>query len=117
MTPDIDIDTATIWTVILVLGAGSFVLRFSFLGMIGAKPLPEWVLRHLRYTAVAVLPGLVAPAVLWPAATGGEPDLARGLAALAVIVVGLVTRNVLAAMAAGAGVLYAVIGATAALAL
>jgi branched-subunit amino acid transport protein len=74
--------------------------------------MPEWVLRHLRYTAVGVLPGLVAPLVLWPQATGGEPDAARMLAALATLAVGLWSRSVLWAMAAGAAVLYAVLAVT-----
>ncbi|MEM6477504.1 MAG: AzlD domain-containing protein, partial [Pseudomonadota bacterium] len=74
--------TWTIWAIIVGLGLGSFLLRFSFLGLIGDRNLPPWVLRHLRYTAVAVLPGLVAPAVIWPAATGGDPDPARLSAAL-----------------------------------
>ncbi len=95
-----------IWTVILCLGIGSFLLRFSFTGMIGSRALPAWVLRHLRYTAVALLPGLVAPLVVWPAATGGSPDPARMIAAAATLVVGLLTRNVLAAIAAGAAALY-----------
>lgn len=95
-----------IWTVILCLGIGSFLLRFSFTGMIGSRALPPWVLRHLRYTAVALLPGLVAPLVVWPAATGGSPDPARMIAAAATLVVGLLTRNVLAAIAAGAAALY-----------
>lgn len=104
------IDSATIWTVIAVLGIGTFAIRFSFLGLIGSRPLPEWVLRHLRYTAVAVLPGLVAPLVLWPAATGGSPDAARLLAAIVTVAIGLWTRNVLAAIGAGAATLYAVMG-------
>lgn len=54
-----------IWTVIVVLGLGTFLIRFSFLGIIGDRKMPDWVLRHLRYTPVAVLPGLVAPLVLW----------------------------------------------------
>ncbi len=101
-------DSATVWTIIAGLGIGTFAIRFSFLGMIGDRPLPPWVLRHLRYTAVAVLPGLVAPLVLWPAATGGSPDAARLLAALATIGVGLWTRHVIGAIAAGAATLYAV---------
>jgi len=107
------ISSTTIWTVIVVLGLGTFVIRFSFLGMTGGRPLPEWMLRHLRYTAVAVLPGLVAPLVIWPAATGGTLDPARMLAALACVGVGLWSRNVLAAMVAGAVTLYAVLGVTA----
>lgn len=107
------IDKTTIWTVIAVLGAGTFLIRFSFLGLIGSKPLPAWVLRHLRYTAVAVLPGLVAPLVIWPAATGGALDPARMAAAFVTVAVGLWRRSVLAGMIAGAVVLYAVLGLTA----
>lgn len=100
--------TAQVWTIILVLGAGTYVLRFSFLGLIGSREMPEWVLRHLRYAAVAILPGLVAPLVLWPAATGGVPDLARSLAAIAALAVGYWRRNVLAAMGAGLLTLYGI---------
>jgi branched-subunit amino acid transport protein len=98
------------WTVIVGLGIGTFLIRFSFLGLLGQRPLPPWVLRHLRYTAVAVLPGLVAPLALWPAATGGQTDPARLLAALATVAAGIWTRSVLGAMVAGAVVLYAVLG-------
>lgn len=106
------ISSTTIWTVIAVLGIGTFVIRFSFLGLIGGRKMPNWVLRHLRYTAVGVLPGLVAPLVIWPQATGGEPDAARMLAALATLAVGLWTRSVLGAMVAGAAVLYTVLALT-----
>ena len=106
------IDKGTIWTVIAVLGLGTFLIRFSFLGLIGSRPLPAWVLRHLRYTAVAVLPGLVAPLVIWPAATAGELDPARMAAAVVTVAVGLWRRSVLWGMIAGAAVLYAVLGLT-----
>ena len=61
----------TIWLVIVVLGIGTFLIRWSFLGALGDRDLHPWVLRMLRYTPVAVLPALVAPLVVWPAATGG----------------------------------------------
>lgn len=111
MTPTLEtaaqIDRTTLWTVIVLLGLGSFGLRFMFTGLIGNRPMPEWVLRHLRYTSVAVLPGLIAPAVFWPEATGGAPDPARLIAAAVTVGVGLVTRNVLWAVLGGAGALYA----------
>lgn len=103
---------AEIWTIIGLLGAGTFLIRFSFLGLIGDRPMPPFILRLLRFTPVAVLPGMVAPLVLWPAATGGQPDLVRILAALATIGVGLWTRNVLWAVFAGVVTLYAGLGAT-----
>ena len=98
-----------IWTIIIVLGFGTYLIRFSFLGLIGGKYLPEWVLRHLRYTAVAVLPGLVAPLVLWPAATGGQVDPARLSAALVTFGVGLLTKNVVAAITMGGATLFSMI--------
>ena len=96
----------TLWTVIILLGLGSFALRFAFLGLIGNRPMPDWIMRHLRYTAVAVLPGLVAPLVVWPNATDGVLDLPRLAAALTTLAVGYMTKNVLAAIFSGAGMLY-----------
>ncbi|KIN62100.1 Branched-chain amino acid transport [Sulfitobacter noctilucicola] len=100
------IDTTTLWIIIIGLGLGSFFLRFVFTGLVGDRAMPDWLLRHLRYTAVAVLPALVAPQVLWPSATGGDPDPARMSAAVVTLTVGLLTKNVLAAMLAGAATLY-----------
>lgn len=100
------VDHTTVWIVIIALAIGSFLIRFSFLGIVGERPMPEWLLRHLRYTPVAVLPGLVAPLVLWPAATGGMTDPARLGAALVTLSVGYFSRNVLAAILSGAAMLY-----------
>jgi branched-subunit amino acid transport protein len=98
-------DQGTIWIVIIGMALGSFGLRFAFLGLIGDRPLPPWLLRHLRYTAVAILPALVVPLVVWPSATGGEMDAPRLMAALMTVAVGIVTKNVIAAMLTGAATL------------
>lgn len=100
------IDTTTLWIVIIGLGVGSFMLRFSFTGLVGTREMPEWVLRHLRYTAVAVLPALVAPLVVWPAATDGELSIPRLAAALVTVLVGIMTKNVLGAIISGAVTLF-----------
>lgn len=94
-----------VWLIILGMGIGTFAIRFSFLGLIGRRKLPDWLLRHLRYAPMAVIPALVAPLVLVPAATGGEPSPARLAAAGATIAAGVLTRNTLAAICAGAAVL------------
>ena len=96
-----------IWAVIAGLGLGTYAIRFSFLGLVGDRPLPGWLLRALRYTPVAVMPGLVAPLVLWPEATGGAPDPARLAAAAATLAVGASTRSVVGAVLAGMVALYA----------
>lgn len=96
-----------IWTVIVLMGVGTFLIRFSFIGLIGGRTFPAWALRMLRYTSVGVLPGLVAPLVLWPAATGGTPEPARLLAAAATVIVGMTTRAVIPSILAGMVTLFA----------
>ena len=99
------IDRFDLWIIIIGLGLGSFGLRFVFLGLVGDRPMPEWVLRHLRYTAVAVLPAIVTPLVIWPGATDGQPDPARLAAAIVTLGVGYFTKNVLLAIGLGAATL------------
>lgn len=98
----------TIWFIILALAVGTFGLRFSFLGLVGDRALPPWVLRHLRYTAVAVMPGLIAPLIAWPQVTGGEPDPARLAAAAVTLATGIVLKNVIASILSGGATLYLV---------
>ncbi|GIT87882.1 AzlD domain-containing protein [Roseobacter sp. OBYS 0001] len=103
------IDKSDLWFVIIGLGVGSYFLRFAFIGLVGSRQMPPWLLRHLRYTAVAILPALVAPLIVWPAATDGALDPARLAAAAVTLTVGLITRNVFGAIFAGALTLYALL--------
>lgn len=102
MTPD----PVAIWIVIAALAIGSYLIRFSFLGLIGNRPMPPWVLRHLRYTGVAVLPAIVTPLVLFPAATGGHTDPARLAAAIATALGVILLRNTLGGIVLGGAALY-----------
>lgn len=93
---------AQIWTIILVMAVATYFVRFSFLGLVGDRKMPDWVLRHLRYTPVAVLPGLVVPLVVWPDATGGETDPIRLAAAFVTVLVAWWRGGMLSGAAAGA---------------
>ncbi|MGV6850345.1 MAG: AzlD domain-containing protein [Marinibacterium sp.] len=93
---------AVLWTVIAGLAIGSYALRFLFLGFVGDRPLPVWLLRLLRYTAVSILPALVTPLVLWPDGLAGGTDPAKLVAALATFAVAILTRNVLYGVLTGA---------------
>ncbi len=102
------IDRGIFWTVVVLLGIGTYAIRLSFLGLLGNRTLPGWLVRCLRYTAVAMLPALAAPAVMWPAATQGQTDPTRLLAAFATIIVGLFWRSMMGAILAGGLTLYLV---------
>lgn len=95
-----------IWVIILALGVGTFLIRFSFLGILGDRQLPPWLLRHLRYTAVGILPAMVTPLILWPQATGGQLDPVRITAATLALAVGLWTKNAIWAIVAGMATLW-----------
>ncbi|MHA7887705.1 AzlD domain-containing protein [Roseicyclus sp.] len=98
---------AQLWVIILALGVGTFLIRFSFLGILGNRELPPWLLRHLRYTAVGILPAMVTPLVLWPEATGGTLDPVRVAAAVVGLGVGLWTKNAIWAIVSGMGSFWA----------
>ena len=99
------IDATTFWTLTVLLGIGTFLIRFSFLGLLGGRTLPDRVLLYLRYVGVAVFPALFMPLVVWPEATGGTPDPIRLIAALAPFLAGL-RFGVVWAIIAGMGTLY-----------
>lgn len=100
-------NTFDVWVVIFGLGLGSFLLRFSFLGLIGNRPMPDWVLRHLRYTGVAILPALVGPLVVWTDGPGSGLDTQQIIAGSVTVLVGALTRNTFVAIIAGGGALGA----------
>jgi len=100
----IEATTGQIWTIILSMAAGTFLIRFAFLGFVGDRPLPDWLLRLLRYTPVAVLPAVVAPMLLGQGENAFDP-LRLGCAA-ATIAVGILTRNVLWAILIGLGLFF-----------
>ncbi|MEY1557483.1 AzlD domain-containing protein [Yoonia sp. R2331] len=103
---------AEIWLIIALMALGTYLIRFSFLGLIGDRPMPPLVLKLLRFTPVAVLPGMVAPLALFPDATGGQTEPVRLVAIIIVLVVSWWRKNALWGIVAGAVAFYAGLIAT-----
>jgi len=102
-------DASTVWLIMLGLGAGTFLMRLSFIHLAGRLPMPTRLSRTLRFVPAAVLAALVVPAILrWT--PGGEAltgdDLPRLAAGLAAAVVAWTTRSVLATLGVGMGLLW-----------
>ncbi|NNC92941.1 MAG: AzlD domain-containing protein [Acidimicrobiia bacterium] len=94
--------------VILVIGVGTYVLRLSFIGLLGTRPMPSWAQRPLRFVAPAVLSALVVPAVVL---AEGSVDLTplgnpRFLAAVAAGLVAWRLKNVAGVVVVGMGLLW-----------
>jgi branched-subunit amino acid transport protein len=100
------ISDTTFWILTALLAIGTYLIRFSFLGLLGGRQLPDWLLLHLKYVGVAVFPALIAPLTLWPEANGGAPDPLRMIAAITALIAGL-WLGVIWAIVAGMGTLYA----------
>jgi len=95
------IEPATIWLVIVGLGITTYLIRFSFLGLLGGRPVSERVRRVLGFVPATVLPALIAPMVLSDGAGGFAVDPATGAAAAAALVAGYAAASTIAGIGAG----------------
>lgn len=98
---------STAWTAVLLAGAGTFLMRASFL-MAAARlaDVPEGVRRVLRQIPPAALAALVVPAMLRPEGRLDlwQPELAAGLLAAGVC---WKTKSIAATLAVGLVVVFA----------
>lgn len=97
-----------IWSVIIGLGLVTYLIRLSFIGLIGDRRLPPAVVEALGFVPVTVLPALVAPAVFSGADGEFALEAPKLAAAAAVLAVGMATRHLLVALVAGVGVFFLV---------
>lgn len=102
--------TELIWLIILVLGAGTFLIRVSFIQLFEFfDEVPEPVENALRFIPVAVLTAIVVPHMISLDA-GLELSVSEGklLAGTAAAAVAWKTENMLATIGVGMGVLWAI---------
>lgn len=103
MTP-----VAQFWLLIIVLALGTWSMRSWPIILHGRVPHPPWLERLLKHVPVAALTALVVPGALYVhegAAYSFAP--ARTIAAVGALAVAWRTKNVLATLAAGMGLLWA----------
>lgn len=89
--------------IIFAIGIGTYLIRLSFIGIVGDRTMPDWALVPLHFVAPAVLAALAAPAVLLDEgsialAPGTNP---RAIAALIALLLAWKTKNVAVVIAAG----------------
>jgi branched-subunit amino acid transport protein len=98
---------AQIWVVVGLAGAGTFALRYSFIGLLRrrADEIPTLARRALRLIPAAVMAALAAPSLTHPGAVY-DPWNERMLAGLLATLVAWRTKNVLATISVGMAVLW-----------
>lgn len=94
--------TLTLWTVIVAVGALTYLSRLSFIALFARREMPPLVARALRFVPAAMLTAIVVPAVVL---TGGAADPALAheklVAALVAALVAWRTHSPAATMVAG----------------
>ncbi len=95
-----------IWILLGVAGLGTWLIRLSFIALLGrTAAIPDFVMRILRLIPAAVLAAIVTPSITH---ASGSFDLTTDRF-VAGVIAGLVawrTKNVLATIGAGMGVLW-----------
>lgn len=99
--------TTTLWLTIIVVAAGTYVLRLSFIEIWKWIPVPPLLIRALNYVPAAVLAALVLPALT----RSGDSiaigfDNLRLMAGLAAALVAWYSRSMLLTVVTGMGVLW-----------
>jgi branched-subunit amino acid transport protein len=92
----------SVWWLMLVCGAITFAIRYSFIGAEGHYQPPRWFRRLLPFVPIAALTALTAPELLLVHGElvlgGGNPRLWAGLVA---IVVAAIWRSTLLTIGCG----------------
>lgn len=93
---------------LIAAGVVTLLVRASFLVLPPTWQAPAWFTRALKYVAVAVLPALVVPDVLFRDAPVGEAvNVVRMVAAVIAMLVAWRTRNLFLTLLAGMIALWA----------
>lgn len=96
-----------LWLMILLGGAVTYLIRLSFIFLIGRWEMPPLMMRALRYIPPAVLSAIIFPALFMPEGILHlSPTNPRLLAGLLAAGVAWFTRSALITIVAGMAALY-----------
>jgi len=102
----VQLDATTLWLSMVVIGAGTFLIRFSFIWLFGQGQISPHLQRVLRFVPPSVLSALILPSFFFPQQTAfslGNPRLWAGTIAA---VVAWRTKNVILTITVGMAALW-----------
>jgi len=91
-----------IWATMAISGIVTFLLRFSVIYQVKSSSLPSWLENILKYVPTSVFAALIFPAVFL--GESGSVEFignAKILAALAALIVSILTKNVIITIITG----------------
>ena len=103
----VDLPAWIVWSMIIGIGALTFLVRYVPIALLSRMQLPEWLKRALVYVPPAVMTAIIAPALFF---VGGAPTIAldapRLGAATVAVLLAWRTRSVLWTVVLGMLVLW-----------
>jgi branched-subunit amino acid transport protein len=98
------------WLVVLALGLGTFLIRYSFIGLFANRDMPAWLEHGLKLIVPAIFAAIVATGLFISAGQfGGLALWPRYAAAVIAFAVALKTKgNILATVGFGMLALHAI---------
>lgn len=91
-----------LWLMLLGIGAITYAIRLSCIGLLGQKDMPALLLKALRFVPIAVLPAIILPElVLRNNTLALSIHNPRWIAGILAAIVAWRTRNVLLTIAVG----------------
>jgi len=103
------VEMQAFWTAVVLIGLGTFVLRYSFILIVDMIRMPEAVRRMLRFIPASVLTALVVPAVVFhKLPDGASADWRRMAAAGLAALVAWRTRSMPLTIAVGMAALWGI---------
>jgi branched-subunit amino acid transport protein len=92
----------TLWLMLLVIGAITYTIRLSCIGLLGQRDMPALLLKALRFVPIAVLPAIILPQLFLRNNTLAlSIQNPRWIAGILAGLVAWRTRNVLLTIAVG----------------
>ncbi len=92
----------TLWLMMLVIGAITYAIRLSCIGLLGQRDMPALLLKALRFVPIAVLPAIILPQLFLRNNTLAlSIQNPRWIAGILAGIVAWRTRNVLLTIAVG----------------
>ncbi len=100
------LEPSTVWLIMITIGIGTFLIRFSFIWFFGRAAVRPGIQRALRFVPAAVLSALILPSFALSEQVGFSFANHRMWAGLVAAVIAWRSRNILLTISVGMGALW-----------
>ena len=100
------LDATRLWLLMLVIGTGTFLIRFSFIWLLGQGEISPGAQRILRFIPPSVLAAMILPSFVFPHHTGFAVDNPRMWAGAVAAIVAWRSKSMILTIVTGMSALW-----------